>query len=369
MKGRGVYLQHITLVVTLFILSNTLQAQRGSMGKSPNKKARESYMNSGHFDGKRFQNEIPTGTLTESIGQILKEKKESKNTPIVPSKTIPVLPIDTNEFKTVSADVNYWWLGHSSILMEIENKRILIDPVFSKRVAPAQWFGPKRTHPTPIELEDLPKIDVVLISHDHYDHLDFTTVKYLKKEDIIWMVPLGVGSHLKKWGVDPSRIKEFNWWDEMKIDNLTFAATPARHFSGRGIFDRSKTFWASWTILSPTQKVFYSGDTGYGPHFKAIQEKYGSFDLAFIQIGAYSKNWPDIHMYPEEGLQTMKDLKSNVIFPVHWCSFNLALHTWAEPIERLYKGNTDNLKIVLPKVGEKMNLDSSTPHKWWDEVK
>ncbi|HSX34551.1 MAG TPA: MBL fold metallo-hydrolase, partial [Candidatus Saccharimonadales bacterium] len=229
------------------------------------------------------------------------------------------------------------WLGHSASLIRLEGKTLLLDPMLSKAASPVQFAGPKRFSKPPISAEELPHIDAVLISHDHYDHLDYETIKKLRAKTTKFFVPLGVAAHLQRWGVQTSQIVELDWWDSAPFEGLTLACTPARHFSGRGLNDRFKTLWCSWVIESPgtKTKLFFSGDTGYGPHFKQIGKKYGPFDLTLLECGQYDKRWANIHMQPEQTFTAFQDLRGKRLMPLHWGAFSLALHSWVDSVERV----------------------------------
>ncbi|KXX69360.1 hypothetical protein AVL50_19745 [Flammeovirga sp. SJP92] len=287
---------------------------------------------------------------------------------LTPSKGLPVQSVKLNE---ASKQTRVIWFGHSAFLLEIAGKRLLIDPMLSDVPSPHPWLGSERfTKELPIAIEDLPKIDAVLISHDHYDHLDYETILKIKDKVGKYFTPLGVGTHLQAWGVPKEDITELDWWHEVQFDNLTFAATPARHFSGRGLTDAQKTLWASWVIKSDSENIFFSGDSGYGQHFKEIGNKYGPFDLALMECGQYNDHLTEfaIHMLPEETAQASVDVKAKVMMPVHWASFSLNRHNWKEPVERLVaKAGEMDLQVVTPIIGQVIefnNLDSNIT-SWW----
>ncbi|MEH7308140.1 MBL fold metallo-hydrolase [Neobacillus drentensis] len=261
------------------------------------------------------------------------------------------------------------WFGHSALLLELEEKRILLDPMFGGAPTPFPIFGIKRySKGLPFIIEDLPTIDIVIISHDHYDHLDYGTIRKIKEKVKQFIVPLGVGSHLEKWGVHPAIIKELDWWDELDHEGLKFAATPARHFSGRSLTDRDATLWCSWVIESENTKIFFSGDSGYGPHFKEIGEKYGPFNLTLMECGQYDHRWAAIHMTPEETVQAHLDVKGEMMIPIHWGAFTLALHDWTDPIERVTNAaEKQNIDISTPKIGETIFISSEEypRNMWW----
>ncbi|GAA1821502.1 MBL fold metallo-hydrolase [Luedemannella flava] len=259
------------------------------------------------------------------------------------------------------------WFGHSSALVEIEGHRVLLDPVWSQRCSPAPFAGPKRLHEAPVPLRELPPLDAVVISHDHYDHLDMATIQDLNTlQAVPFVVPLGVGAHLRRWGVPDSRIIELDWHETTRVADMELTATPARHFSGRGLH-RNDTLWASWVIKGPTRRVFYSGDTGYFPGFTEIGTQHGPFDATLIQIGAYDTNWPDIHMLPEDGVQAHLDVNGGLLIPVHWATFNLALHDWAEPADRTWRAAKDHdVALAIPQPGQRVDVDNPPPvDAWW----
>jgi L-ascorbate metabolism protein UlaG (beta-lactamase superfamily) len=291
----------------------------------------------------------------------------------VPPAPLPVLPVDPAALAAAppASGLRSFWIGHASVYVEIDGLRLLLDPVFAERVSPIA-IGPKRFHPPPIALADLPKIDAVLVSHDHYDHLDMETVQYLAARGTRFFVPLGIGAHLERWGVPLAQIEEMEWWQRKTLGVVEFVCTPTRHYSGRGL-DRSPTLWSSWSVLGPRHRFFYSGDTGYGTHFQEIGSRLGPFDLAFVKIGAYGpgQSWIDIHMPPEQSVQAHRDVRAKRMFPVHWSTFNLAYHDWDEPIRRtVAEARRSDVELVTPRLGEWVDADggfTSTP--WWEGVR
>ena len=286
-----------------------------------------------------------------------------------PDTELPTKPVDLSYFSTKESNqLNVTWLGHSSLMINIDGYRILTDPVFEKRVS---ILGPTRFNgDLPIDIEQIPKIDAVIISHDHYDHLNKFSVQHLIEKSNKFVVPLKVGARLEDWGVPRNIIVELDWWQEYWLNQkLLVVATPARHFSGRGITDRNETLWASWVMQSPYHNIFFSGDSGYFGGFKQIGEKYGPFDMTFIECGAYGEGWPKVHMFPEQTVQAHLDLKGNVLHPIHWGTFNLALHPWYEPMERLTAAaNFKNIKVATPIVGETTVFNMKIPTaKWWQQ--
>lgn len=288
----------------------------------------------------------------------------------IPEREVLVEKIDSLDIARFKDSTRLIWFGHSTFLVQMNNKNILIDPMFGTVPSPHPALGTKRfSKELPIEIEKLPFIEAVLISHDHYDHLDYGSIKKLKDKVRTFYTPLGVGAHLLEWGIAPNRIVELDWWDEVAFDDLIFRCTPAQHFSGRGLTDRGKTLWSSWIIQSPTENIFFSGDSGYGPHFKAIGEAYGPFDLALIECGQYNEMWKEIHMFPEETAQAGIDVNTKTLMPIHWGAFKLAMHAWNEPVQRLSK-SVENLSMALitPRIGEPIYVNSTNQKNalWWE---
>ncbi|WP_369182894.1 MBL fold metallo-hydrolase [Streptomyces sp. Y1] len=266
--------------------------------------------------------------------------------------------------------VRITWYGHASALVELEGFRVLLDPIWSDRCSPAAHVGPKRLHPVPVELEELPPVDAVLISHDHYDHLDMPTVKRLvHTQSAPFAVPLGIGGHLRRWGVPEHRIIELDWDETCTLGDLVLTLTSAHHFSGRGL-TRNTTLWGSWVIAGPNRRVFYTGDSGYFEGYARIGEQHGPFDAALVQIGAYDAAWADIHMTPEDAVLAHRDLRGGLLVPVHWCTFNLGLHPWAEPVERLLaEAKTQAVPLAVPRPGERVDVDNPPElDGWWETV-
>ena len=284
-----------------------------------------------------------------------------------PLEKLPVTNIDLSVFDTTEKDqLNSTLVGHSSLMIHIDGFKILTDPVYQKRVSVA---GPTRYNgEAPLALAALPEIDVVIISHNHYDHLNKYSVRLLKDKTSLFVVPPGLGKMLKRWGVKSEKIVELDWWDEFYYnDSLLIAATPAQHFSGRGLFDRNKTLWASWVISGPNHKVFFSGDSGYFDGFSEIGEKYGPFDMTFLECGAYDDKWKMVHMFPEQTVQAHLDLKGKILHPIHWGTFNLALHSWYDPMERFAAAaDKKGIQYVTPETGGSVVYGSSIKtNKWW----
>ncbi len=290
-----------------------------------------------------------------------------------PEESLPIEKLSTESFTTNdSTGLRVAWLGHNTAYIEIDGMTILADPVWAERYSPSSLWGPKRFHPVPIEIEDLPHIDAVIISHDHYDHLDKDAVIALNEKGTTFYAPLGVGAHLESWGVDITHIVELDWWDEVKLENgITLAATPAVHFSGRSMPGQNKTLWATWAIVGPKHRVYYGGDSGLMRKYYDIGEKYGPFDISFMPIGAYGDQWPEIHLTPEEAVEAHQRINGGVMIPIHWGTFNLAFHDWYEPPERLVKAvMPTEVQLLIPQAGQMISLDDIPPlETWWRECK
>ncbi len=286
-----------------------------------------------------------------------------------PGRDIPVEKLDSLDIAKYTGSTRLIWFGHSAFILQTNNKTILIDPMFGKVPAPHPMLGSDRfSKNLPIDVEKLPRIDAVLISHDHYDHLDYGSIQKLKGKVNMFFTPLGVGVHLQKWGVAKERIVELDWWQEVVHEDLVFRCTPAQHFSGRGLTDRAGTLWSSWIIQSETDNIFFSGDSGYGPHFKEIGDKYGPFDMAMIECGQYNEMWPDIHMFPEQTAQAGLDVRAKQIMPIHWGAFKLAMHPWTEPVERVTNRARElNLEVLTPRIGEPIPINGMevSTSQWW----
>lgn len=261
------------------------------------------------------------------------------------------------------------WLGHSIILVELDGAVILTDPVWGPRASPLSWFGPRRWYEPLMALEELPPLDAVVISHDHYDHLDHPTILALREWDVPFVVPLGVGAHLEGWGVPLERIIELDWWESYEVGGVEVVATPARHASGRHFLDRDRTLWAGYALRGPEHRIFFSGDTGMFPGFREIGERLGPFHLTMLEVGAYAQSWVDWHLGPEQAVEAHEMLGGEVFLPIHWGLFNLAYHGWTEPMERVLVAARDRaVPVWAPKPGESWE-GGEIPDlvRWWPE--
>lgn len=314
----------------------------------------------------------PSGSMIEFAKVYFQKEQRARRSPL---GTVPVHATTLADLATPPATgLRVTWLGHSSVLVEIDGRRVLFDPVWGERCSPFAFAGPKRLHPVPLPLASLGPVDAVVISHDHYDHLDLPTIKALAGTDTVFAVPLGVGAHLERWGVPLDRIHELDWNETARIAGIGLAATPARHFCGRGIRNQQHTLWASWAVAGPEHRVYHSGDTGYFSGFQDIGAEHGPFDVTMIQVGAYSEYWPDIHMTPAEGLRAHLDLQggrpNGALMPIHWGTFNLAPHPWAEPAEWMKDvAEEAGQPVAFPRAGEPFEPAGELPSEaWWRGV-
>jgi L-ascorbate metabolism protein UlaG (beta-lactamase superfamily) len=289
----------------------------------------------------------------------------------VPQGPLPSINPRDAWLKKPRSGLRVTWLGHSTVLVEIDGVRILTDPVWGPRASPSILLGPKRFQPVPVSLREMPPVDVVMISHDHYDHLDYPTIRALAKTNVPFVTSLGVGAHLEYWGVQPQRITELDWWESYRVPNsgAVLTAAPSQHFSGRGLKDRNATLWSSFVIRSPNHAVFFSGDTGLTTEYRSIRERLGPFDLVMLEVGAFYPAWGDIHLGPDNAIEAHAML-GGLFMPVHWGTFSLAMHAWDQPVERLLElVPKADAQLLLPMLGrpvEPAHADSVTP--WWREV-
>lgn len=285
-----------------------------------------------------------------------------------PKSPIPVEPFEKEVFLADSDRAKFIWYGHSVVLMRINGKTILIDPMLGPDAAPIAPFKSKRfSDNTSSLIEQFPDIDLVLLTHDHYDHLDLASMELLIPKVKEFYVALGCKRHLTKWGVNEKLIKEFDWWDNTNFEGIEITFTPTRHFSGRGLTDRAKSLWGGWVLKTEKENIYFSGDGGYGEHFKEVGEKLGPFDFGLMECGQYNENWHQIHMYPEEAIQAAMDAKVTKVMAVHWAGFTLAQHSWKEPIERFTReAQEQNLSYMTPKIGEIIDYSNEIKDLWWE---
>ena len=325
-----------------------------------------------HFKNGRFYNEqaIAPSSLGKTFG-ILKRFLTEKKPDSEPSTELPVRPVSRDQLLQLSnSELHMVKLGHSSVLLKVYGEFWLLDPVFSERASPFSFLGPKRFHPTPIAIADLPPIDKILISHNHYDHLDKAAIQQLNQKTTQFLVPLGVAGDLIKWGVAADKVVSFDWWQELETSLGLVAFTPTRHFSGRALNDGNTSLWGSWVIKTGNENLFFSGDSGYFNGFKKIGRKYGPFDLTMIETGAYDKDWPDVHMTPEQSVQAHQDLQGRVMIPIHNGTFDLAFHAWYEPLERVTEiAGQQQVLLSTPVVGEVFSArQEPIAYRWWQSL-
>lgn len=312
----------------------------------------QSGSSSPQFHHRHFHNHVPATrptpkTVARWVGRMIERPKDGK--------PVTAVHVCRPKLPNQPAELAVTWLGHASTLLEVDGHWVLLDPMFSRRASPSGLCGPRRLHPSPVQVTDLPDIDAVVISHDHYDHLDTATIKKLARTTgTRFVVPLGVGAHLRRWGIPDNRIDELDWDCKIQIRSLSITCTPARHFSGR-TFARNTTLWASWVIAGPTNRVFFGGDSGYSPDFAEIGRAHGPFELTVMPIGAYDQTWPDVHMTPEEAVDIHRQIGGKRLLPVHWGTFDLAFHPYAEPMERLQAAAAD-IDIVQVTIGQRTEL-------------
>ena len=356
----------MALLTTTGLLSN--------FGGKPEAARLERMKRSPHFAAGRFHNTAGVGADLQggTYGSMAREYffGDQIRRPPAPLPIEDPLPAWRH---TPAGGLRATWLGHSTVLLELGAFRVLTDPVWGERASPSSVVGPKRFHPPPVPLATLPRLDAVVISHDHYDHLDAPTIRELARIEVPFFAPLGVGAHLEKWGVPPDRITELDWWEEARLagTGLVFTATPAQHFSGRGMGDSNRTLWASWVIATPNRRVFFSGDTGLTRELEEIGARKGPFDLVMLEIGAYNPAWGTIHLGPENAIEAHRMLGGGPLLPIHWGTFNLAFHSWDEPPETLARlAAAAGVPLLTPKLGAPVEPSSAGAwaEAWWRTV-
>jgi L-ascorbate metabolism protein UlaG (beta-lactamase superfamily) len=290
----------------------------------------------------------------------------------VPLRPLPsVNPLDTWS-RPPGSGLRVTWLGHSTLLIEVGGRRILTDPVWGRRASPSPLAGPRRFQPVPVSLRAMPPVDLIVVSHDHYDHLDYPTIRELVKVDVPFVTSLGVGAHLEAWGIPPERIVELDWWEshELPDSGLTVTAAPSQHFSGRGLKDRNATLWSSFVVRTPRHAVFFSGDTGLTTEYRSIRTALGPFDLVMLEVGAFHPAWGDIHLGPANALEALELLGGGPFLPIHWGTFSLAMHAWDEPAETLLElGPKRDAQLIMPRLGDPVEPEhGERVEPWWRAV-
>ncbi len=330
-----------------------------------------SYEQSPQYTEGKFRNAAPRQApgfgKTMAIMWRFMTEKPADAVPAQPPQVLPLTQADLLK----APDLSLWRLGHSTMLLKLQGQFWLTDPVFSERASPFTFMGPKRFHAPPLSIDELPPITGVVLSHDHYDHLDYDAIQKLAPKVAHFVTPLGVGDRLMGWGVPAAKVQQFDWWQGTTIAGVKLVATPAQHFSGRSLSDGNRTLWASWVIEAgqgaDATRIFFSGDTGYFDGFKAIGERFGPFDLTLIETGAYDAQWPDVHMQPEESLQAHLDVKGRHMMPIHNGTFDLALHAWTDPFDRITAlADKAGVPLVAPVMGERLDIRQPALSKqWW----
>jgi L-ascorbate metabolism protein UlaG (beta-lactamase superfamily) len=334
---------------------------------------RERILASPRFDGRVFRNTHPVSSgLKPGVERPTMRDFLCPDEARVPATPLPVADPVEAWGRRPSSGLRITWLGHSTLLIEIDDARILTDPVWSRRTSPMQFAGPKRFHPPPAPLAALPPLDAVILSHDHYDHLDRATILKLAKArpDVTIITSLGVGERLERWGIPPERVVELDWWESIAVRAITVTAAPAQHFSGRGIRDRNTTLWSSFHLRGPRHSFFYGADSGLTSEFSDIAQRLGPFDAVALEIGAYHPSWGDIHLGPENALTAHELLGTGALLPIHWGTFNLAIHPWSEPAETVYRrGTAAGVPLIMPRLGAPTEPSEQRPvEPWWRAV-
>ena len=341
---------------------------RKQFGGKVTKTLEHQYSQSEQWDGKKFVNledtrmDISPLQIPKLLYKQFFDKKGRE-----PKEKLPILPLDKEAFLGPTEKMKFIWYGHSVVLLRMAGKTILIDPMLGPNAGPISPFPIRRFSENTLGLiKDFPEIDLVLLTHDHYDHLDLESIELLFPKVKEYYVALGCSRHLKKWGISQEKIKEFDWWDRFNFDGIDISFTPTRHFSGRGLTDRAKCLWGGWVLKTNKENIYFSGDSGYGKHFKEVGTKLGPFDFAFMECGQYNENWHQIHMFPEESVQAAQDAWANRIMPVHWAGFPLAQHHWKDPIERyVNEARKKKVQHIQPQLRELVRYDSHVGDAWW----
>ncbi len=359
----------IAIIILIGMIWFNFAPQLGTQSKG---NSLERIKSSQNFRNGKFKNLVKT-TVRKENTPFFKTIKDYFNGEgnRTPDSVIQTMAFNKEDFIKYDSGLLVVWFGHSTVFLNIDGYFVLIDPVFSERASPISFIGTKSFgYSNPVDVKNLPKINMVLISHDHYDHLDYKTIKQLNNKVDKFLVPLGVAAHLEKWGVLREKIVELDWWENYSIDSVkSIIASPARHFSGRKIIDLNKTLWCSWIIDINNHKVFFCGDSGYGKHFKEIGDNYGPFELTLLECGQYNEDWPYIHMLPNKIIIAHDDLKGETLLPIHWGKFNISLHSWTDPMKQLFlNAENRNCKILTPVIGDiiKINSNKNTGAFWWE---
>lgn len=360
--------QIIYVIAVIFIIAFLFCKLWLPLGAKADKERQNEYQKRAkNYQKNRFKN-------LKSFQMIYRVEKGQKDYILSQKKVIPQdnIPIQTPSLLKVlnKQAFTVTWLGHSSLLLQMHGLHILCDPVFSLRTSPVSFIGKKRFSALPLAIKDLPTIDIVMISHDHYDHLDYKTIKAIDKKVKYYVVPLGIENHLERWHIDSKKIISMAWWEKRQINGLTVVCTPARHYSIRNLDNGYCSLWSSWLLKDEYHQIFFSGDTGYDHHFCNIYQHYGAFDLVMMDCGQYDLRWKDTHMNPEQSYQAAKDLHAKNMLPIHWGAYRLANHPWDDPIERLMQVQDETVHILTPMIGQTFDLENIPLFlKWWEKIR
>ena len=371
LKADHVVMRYTLAPLLIIIFSGMLFASSSTTNHTQKERQRRMQNSEQYKDGE-FVNPIEAPIMAPgSTWKYIKKRFFASRIDPEPTGQLPLKPVQRNDWNEKDAEnLAFAWLGHSSILIAVDEKMILVDPVLEERASPFAWIGPKRFHPAPVSVDELPPIDVVVITHDHYDHLEESTIRQLNGKTGLFLVPLGIGELLEEWGIPPEKVVELDWWEHHKVGHLNFTATPAIHYAKRGLFDGNERLWCSWSVQGQNKRLFISGDSGYFDGFKKIGEKLGPFDVTFLKVGSYDDMWKQIHMLPEEAVQQHQDLHGGILVPLHWATFDLGLHPWYEPIERtLTAARKKDVQVAIPIIGDKVNINHLPEvNPWWRTV-
>lgn len=362
----------LTIVLALFLIIWAFLNLNPQFGGSLSSGLIKRYSRSAQWTGKAFENQsVTTMDISLSTMPDMIKKQFTDREVRSPQQPIPVMSFDSVAFNNDLSKPKFIWYGHSALLLQLNGKNLLIDPMLGPNAAPISPFAVKRFSENTLDIiEQLPKIDMVLMTHDHYDHLDYASIQLLKDKVDTWYVALGVSRHLEAWGIPSPRITEFDWWHSKEFQGIDITFTPSRHFSGRGLTDRSKCLWGGWVFKTTEHNIYWSGDSGYDEHFKEVGEQLGPFDWGFMECGQYNEYWHQIHMYPEEAVQASIDAGVKVSIPVHWGGFPLSLHTWQDPIERFTEEAQEKEQAIsTPEIGEVVVLGEEPRNTWWAGLK
>ena len=346
-----------------------LRGLPAELGADPTGERAERIRRSPQFRDGKFHNTVPASVLPPGGGREMLREFVFGDQQRTPTQPIPL--VTPTDIDLAPGSLHVTWYGHSSALVEIEGRRVLFDPVWSERCSPVQFAGPKRLHPVPVPVAALPPLDAIVISHDHYDHLDLGTVRALVAEQSApFYVPLGVGAHFDRWGVPADRVVELDWDETADVAGVRLTATAARHFSGRRTVASDRSLWASWVVAGESRRAFYTGDSGFFPGYEEIGAAYGPFDVTLIQIGAYGPGWPDIHMTPEEGIAAHLAVGGRLMVPLHWATFVLSIHAWGEPADRAWvEAKARGVTLAVPRPGERVDIDAPPAvDGWWQAI-